>query len=214
MSAIRNHRMSLRPRSDHLHDATRMLRWEATAHRLLDATPDGAVIVRTCFVVLRFLHANGWHGAGHPSTAILHVLLRAQGIPSTLCMGEARIAPSSFDHSWLEVRGAPFDMAISLPLPQPTRALPPVVGGLDVETAEPTVVQYGARPVHPPDPAAAQAQSMPFVEYMDGFPGVEHGLWAVVAGLAGSCGLPPLPVALTRAAHADTRWSVRSGKSG
>lgn len=65
-----------------------------------------------------------------------------------------------------------------------------------------------------PDRAAARAQSRPFVEHLDGLLGVERGLWAVVAGLAGSCGLPPPPVAPTRAAHDDTRWSVRSGRAG
>lgn len=48
---------------------------------------------------------------------------------------------------------------------------------------------------------------------MDGFPGVEHGLWAVVAGLAGSCGLPPLLAAPTRTPTLGV-GEVRQGWAG
>ena len=208
LSVKKRHR-SRPPGAVHLHDAAKLARWEDNAYRLLDASRHGPSIVRTCFVVLRFLHLNGWYGACHASTAVLHVLLHAQGIPSVPCMGEARIAHHLFDHSWLEIGGTPFDMAITLPLPQGTKPVPPVVCGLDMETGGPTAVEYGIRSGFPADPPTVLIQSVPFVEYIDGFPGVAHGLWGIVAGLAGPCGLAPLRVPPTRAAHADTRWTLR-----
>jgi hypothetical protein len=86
--------------------------------------------------------------------------------------------------------------------------MPPVVKGFDVETGAPTVIQYGVRSGIGDYAPATFIKSIPFVEYMDGFPGPPHGLWRVAADLGATLGLR-LQVAEMRSAHADTRWLIR-----
>lgn len=184
-----------------------VLRWEQSSRRLLEGDPRGAEIVRTCFAVLRLIQQKHWQGACHATTGVLHVLLLAQGVESRPCVGEARTPAFFFDHSWIEIDGAPYDMAVALPL-DPSPPMPPVVKGVDVETGTPTVIQYGVRSGIGDYAPATFVKSMSFVGYMDGFPDHRHGLWDVAADLGATLGLR-LQVAQMRSAHADTSWLIR-----
>lgn len=180
--------------------------WRANATSILREVPQAPIIRDTCFAVLSRIEYMGWSGACHATTAILHVLLDHQGVESVPCVGEAQLPAGFFDHSWVEINGEPYDMAIALPL-EPRLRVPPVFKGHDVESMTPSMVRYG---VHSglPDTSADMVKSQSFAQYADGYPDHRDGLWGVVVEIGSPLGLR-LRASELRAAHLNTEWVVR-----
>lgn len=125
---------------------------------------------------------QGWRGACHATSSLLHILLREQGIESQLKLGfaEAETIPFAFCHSWVEVDGKPYDIGIYRPNrtggSQAAEASPPIFSGINLETNEPTTVQYGVE-TNRSDRIYNQLAASTLGDYMQGWPDHKEGLW-------------------------------------
>lgn len=133
----------------------------------------------TFFATSNFFYNNPLAGACHLISSIFHVLLKEQGIENELCIGEVTDKKTKrFDHSWIEIDGKVFDIAIQLNLQYEEN--PPVYAGYDLYTEEVVKRFYGV-----PSPIGLGADGRtafetPFVKYMDGFPYFKEGAWRIV----------------------------------
>jgi hypothetical protein len=185
--------------------------WKANIERILSEGVSDVVTARTLIQVLEvILPEERWDGACYAIASIVHLLIREQGIQSALCLGEVSIDSMAFDHGWVEINSLAYDIAIAKPL-QPAFANPPVVKGLDVETMEPTSLRYGVASGFPPDSPIKMVLSIPFHEYMDGFPAHRFGLWGVTADIGKTLGLRNNASEL-RKRHRDVLWTLRRSK--
>ena len=98
---------------------------------------------KTAFLALaNFVIGNQWAGACHATSAILYAVAKRLSIEATPCIGEAFEGTGTFDHSWIEIDGKPYDVAIAVPL-KPECACAPVFAGIDICAMKPTIVEYG-----------------------------------------------------------------------
>jgi len=151
--------------------------------------PKRAAVQDTFFTVSDYLRKEPRPGACHLLSAILYLLLAEQGIDSVLKIGEVlRPDGKYFDHSWIEVGGLIFDVAIQLTLEEEQN--PPVFAGIDLGTSTPVKLTYGAHsPMGLDADMAAVIQNQPLGEYMDRFPESPSGAWPIVQRLARGLGL-------------------------
>lgn len=181
--------------------------WRVGMQRTLRGHPHSLTITKTLMAILRYIEKTGWSGACHASSAVVFVLLREQGVGVDLCLGEALLGRTVFNHSWVELDGKVFDVAIVHTLENEILSAP-VVMGRNVETGNPTEVQYGVKSGQPDDPPTAMLRETSFVDYLDEFPGHHYGLWGLAVDLAAPLGLQ-LDAAELRGKYADTHWLSR-----
>ena len=181
--------------------------WKQRAQEVLRGDPNADQILRAFFGVLQFIHGRDWQGACHAASSVLYVLLREQGVPAHAVIGEVRGGIAVFSHSWSEIDGAVYDAAISKTLVK-NDTFAPVMKGIDLESGNSTQVQYGIGTELRPDPDAARIRSMPFVEYMDGFPGHKRGLWGLAGEIGSRSGIY-VNAGRARQRYSDTRWIIR-----
>lgn len=89
-----------------------------------------------------FVIKKQWLGACHAVTAVLFGVAKRLEIESVPCIGEVKNAFTIFDHSWLEINGKKFDIAIIMPLNM-AYATGPVFNDMDLTTNEPIDMEYG-----------------------------------------------------------------------
>lgn len=93
--------------------------------------------------VLEHIYGTDWRGACHSSSAMLNILLKELGVDSEIMIGEVFCDGYRFDHSWVVATGRIFDAAVALPQAGGEILGGPVFAGYDIETQEPTRLQYG-----------------------------------------------------------------------
>lgn len=95
-------------------------KWKENAKKLLPDDSRSRIIISSTFGVLEYLTASDWAGACHATSAVLHVILKEQGVDSELCIGEVRKNVKTqiiyTDHSWILIDGLIYDIAIYKPL--------------------------------------------------------------------------------------------------
>ena len=133
-----------------------------------------------------YVEQHDWQGACHSTSSALYVALCELGLSPKLCVGECRYGANGipFDHSWIELDGKPYDVACTKRLDTGEPLCPPVIGGIDVETGEPTDLRYGIAHLGL-DFNTQMIRAMSFCDYMDGYPEVPEGLWTVVGACLG-----------------------------
>jgi hypothetical protein len=184
------------------------MNFEEIARRTLDGHRAAEPLAKTYAILYGVVEANDWEGACHATTAVAFVLLREQGIEAQPCLGEVTLGNAVWDHSWIEVDGKVFDIAIARPI-QPAPILAPVLAGRHTDDGQPTRLRYGVRSGMPAMAEAALVGRLSLDEYMAGFPRHPKGLWGVACELAGRLGMS-LTVAELRGRYGSTRWSLRS----
>lgn len=135
-------------------------------------------ITNTFFVVSDYLKEYPIYGACHLISGILYILLKEQDIECDLCIGEAQAPFGTFDHSWVQINGNVYDIAIQIQLDEVERD--PIFAGVDLGTGEFTKIKYGIINGSGLDDIAKLVLRTPFAEYMDGFPG---GAWNITTEL-------------------------------
>jgi len=135
-------------------------------------------IFNTFFALVDYYKKYPNPGACHLISSIFHVLLKEQGIDNDLCIGEVKTGPKYFDHSWIEIGGEVFDIAIQLTLDESVNA--PVYGGYDLATEKVPNRVYGEQSPSGFDIEAKQVLNTPFVRYMDAYPNFREGAWKIV----------------------------------
>lgn len=135
-------------------------------------------IFNTFFALSDYYKVNPIPGACHLISSVFHVLLTEQGIENDLCIGEVKTGNQYFDHSWIEISGEVFDIAIQLALDMSTNA--PVYAGKDLATGNISDRVYGSKSPTGFDKEAKIVSVTPFVKYMDNFPLFNEGAWKIV----------------------------------
>jgi hypothetical protein len=149
--------------------------------------PKRKEITNTFFAVSDYLEEVQIAGACHLLSSILYVLLMEQGIDCDICIGEAAGFGSYFDHSWIEIDGKVYDVAIQLTLDE--RRNPPVFNGINLKTGQPTEIIYGVKYTGLIGDAKYIVFSQSFGQYMDNFPLFQKGAWQIVKQLADRLGI-------------------------
>jgi hypothetical protein len=177
-------------------------------------------LVRTLSLLLEVLEGDDrFHGGCFNVTAIAHMLLTAQGIASTPCLGEVACKQGPFDHAWLEIEGAIYDLPIQYPMPGHPRQ-PMVIGGLHLGggrlEGRPPSILYGVDPKSygggfDPNGDRAQVGPRTLPEYLDYVTSIYGSLWDAVRILGEQLGLTLLEEEL-RKTHAATRWVIKADK--
>lgn len=85
-----------------------------------------------------------WMGACHALTAILCVFAKKLGIDCVPYIGVVQSEYGLFDHSWLEIEGKVYDLAISLPLDESV-ATGPIFNNINLLTKEEHELIYGCK---------------------------------------------------------------------
>lgn len=177
--------------------------------------PVSPVVARTLDVVYRLIQGDeNWRGACHMSTAVAHILLVQQGVNSTPCLGDVVTLRGPFDHSWLEIDGAIYDLAIAYPLEEhEDSALPPVIAGRHLPDGTPTELLYGAAPATYGRPALGNPsvefiKRMSLTQYVDGAAEVGLDLWGIIIKLGQTLGLK-MDKQMLKRRHMKTMWAIR-----
>lgn len=148
-------------------------------------------------------------GTSYLMTALGHILLAEQRIPSTPCMGLVTHERGHFDHSWLEMKGAVYDLAIEYPRDERAK-MPMVVAGLHLDGTRPRAF-YGVDPRqygNPAPPDADRARIRSLTDYIDEVSSLGAPVWSILPEL-GSGRFLQLDVDQLKKKYANTRWAVR-----
>lgn len=160
----------------------------------------GESISTPFFQLLKFVLESDYTGGCHDTSAVLHMLLGEAGIESTLCTGEVGVDQKFFDHSWVEVAGQVFDVAVCMPLPEGQATGGPVFGNIDLSTGEPTTLRYGAKSPTGLDPVGKWVLSTDLRTYADGQP--QPNIWMLAVAMH------------SRSGHADATFKGFSDRYG
>src|SRR5947209_8676198 len=95
------------------------------AKGLIGTDPKLNLTLKPFFEVLNFVVEEPYRGACHAASSVLYVLFSELNIESSICIGELGRDQICFDHSWLEIEGKIFDVAVARPL-EPKFDGPPV----------------------------------------------------------------------------------------
>lgn len=136
------------------------------------------VISQTYFAVMDYYKKYPNPGACHLVSSILYVLLKEQGVENDLCIGEVKINDKYADHSWIEINGEIFDIAIQLGLDGSINS--PIYSGFKLTDSTKTEMIYGSTSPVGLDNEAKQVLATPFVVYMDSYPQFNQGAWRIV----------------------------------
>jgi hypothetical protein len=112
---------------------------------LSKSIPHGEAIWSTFFELLKFVVENEYRGGCHDTSAVLYMLLAELGIESTLCVGEVGLGKKFFDHSWIEINGQIFDVAICMPLQAGLAVGGPLFANVDLSTGGLSTLQFGVQ---------------------------------------------------------------------
>ncbi len=161
--------------------------WKKNAQALMRSTPAGYKMHKAYIATLDYIHEADWSGACHATTSVITAILRAHDIPAEPYIGECLEGKIYFDHSWIEVDGEVFDVAVSNSLIKGVR-YSPVYRGLDLTTMKPTSIVYGVISGKGYDSNAEMILNMSFAEYMQMFPGHPDGLFGLAESLSKAMG--------------------------
>ncbi|MEC3020356.1 lasso peptide biosynthesis protein [Bacillus cereus] len=137
-------------------------------------------IQKTFFVVSDYLKENPNPGACHFLSSIMYVLLKEQGIDCNLCIGEVKENNYFFDHSWVEVDGKIFDIAIQLTYDE--RRNPPIFASYDLGLEALTDREYGSSSPKGLDPIAEKVLNTSFGKYISQAE-IKDGAWKTIKKL-------------------------------
>lgn len=160
--------------------------WKSAAQSLMRQNPAGFKTLQTFSALLEFIHKNDWQGACHGSSTVFATLIVAQDIQPVLCLGEVFSSGGFyFDHSWVELDGEIYDMAISKTLMHGV-AFPSVYRSIDLHTKLPASLVYGKPSGQGYDENANWIRNTSVPEYMQMFPDHPDGLFGIAKVIAKS----------------------------
>lgn len=136
------------------------------------------LISKTFFSITDYYKKYPNPGACHLISSIMHVLLEEQGIKHELCIGEVKTGMKYFDHSWIEIDGKVFDIAIQNTLDGNSNG--PVFFGIDLITEKKPSRFYGESSPTGFDKDAKMVLNTDFSVYLSGYPQFREGAWKIV----------------------------------
>lgn len=136
--------------------------------------------------VLRYVSNKDWSGACHATSAMMHIMFSENGHKSRLLLGQGKLRHQYFDHSWVEIDGKTFDIAIAFGLEAQTHS-GPIFAGIDLDSGIPPLITYGA-PVVPFDQMTQAVQTQSITDYMDKNPTMD--MWDTLSSLFSRAQIP------------------------
>ncbi|AIV55393.1 hypothetical protein Y603_4994 [Burkholderia pseudomallei MSHR1153] len=116
------------------------------AKEIATTLPEGETLYAAFAPMLKYVVSSKYLGGCHDTSAILYMQLREAGLQDAdvaLCIGEVRVQQKPFDHSWVEVRGKVFDVAICAPNSDGSFAGGAVFAGVDLGTNAEAQAKFG-----------------------------------------------------------------------
>ncbi len=181
-------------------------RWLATANRVGHDRPNGNAEFSVFKAVLAYIWVARCSGACHSTSAVMYMLMREKGLDPTLCVGEVGAGGKFFDHSWIEVGGAVFDAAVSIPLLRGSWVSAPIFAGIDLDRGNATELRYGAASGQGFDKATQPALELDLSSYSAGAGKLSP--FGLAHGLGGFCDVSATMDSL-RSKYGATRRVVR-----
>lgn len=172
----------------------------------------GEAVLRVYTEVLRFVVDSEYLGACHDTSAVLHMVLAEHGVTSELCIGEVGIGRHFFDHSWVDIDGAIFDVAVCMPDPRGAHVGGPVFHSTDLFLARPTDMVYGAESGMGLGGEALPALTLDLAGYSAVQP--QPDIWTLAVAIASRSGLTNPTFAQFRARYGKARRTVRTVRPG
>ena len=168
--------------------------------------------VEDCYrVVYDFIEKHDYQGACHEMSAVMFVLLQELGVGCELTSGELTYRNYRFDHSWIEIEGKVFDIAVSF-TGVPDHDGPPVFADVTVTSLSKPKWVYG-EPSDDPDQGYVISHSLPFGDYMTANPTFKNGSFGLVEQLAKDLNLD-LNVGDLISRYSSTVWNNRVSTKG
>ncbi|HDR9280146.1 TPA: hypothetical protein QDB45_001668 [Burkholderia vietnamiensis] len=138
------------------------------AKNVAETLPDGATLYAAFKPMLKFVVGTRYLAGCHDTSALFFMRLLHAGLSKhhvALCIGEVRGPGRPFDHSWVEVNGQVFDVAICAPGEIGGFAGGPVFGGLDLGSNADSKCKFGVASGYPLDNDAATVNRMSLRQY-------------------------------------------------
>lgn len=143
-------------------------------------------------VLLRYMWECEYRGACHSTSAVLFVLLSEMGLTPRLCIGEVGAGGPYFDHSWVDLDGEVFDVAVSLPEPGGEEVGGPVFASVDLYTGTTTDLDFAfanGEGLGESALVAFNATLKGYAEVQSGEPDAGPDIWRRIVHLAPQVGL-------------------------
>jgi hypothetical protein len=199
------------PRYRKGHMTPELRRWLSDA-RSIAAKDDAHRYTKHIFnATLKYVAQNQWQGACHATSAILALLLNARNVQAVPCLGECYVDNYYFDHSWIEIDGLVYDVAIAVP-DIPSHQKPPVFSGKSVDPTSPMRVRYGVTSGIGFRRDAELVSQMPFVEFLNLFPGHPEGFCGLAVEIAQMASIR-ITVDELRGVASGLRWHIVADRS-
>lgn len=184
--------------------------WKKNADTIMSDHSNKEIIKDLYFELLNFIDKTQWEGACHATSAIMYIILSEANIDVIPCVGEVGIenTKTAFDHSWVEIDNAIYDVAIYLPLGG-LKVHPPVLRNLNIDNIGTVSIEYGCKTVKGIDGIAEYVLNAPIVEYMTLAPISQNGLWEITKEIGSKLNMT-IDVKLIKNKYKDKRWVLKN----
>ena len=157
--------------------------WKINLNKAVDDLVKKEIIKKIFNEFLNITYKIDWKGACHESSSAIYVLLKESGINCKWKLGEAKANNYFFDHSWIEIDGKVFDIAITKTLQEEARNAP-IINDIDIETNKVHNIEYGAVSGYEFSQQTILVENINLSEYLSNSPISPIGTWAVILDVA------------------------------
>lgn len=162
--------------------------WLNQAEQASASLPNGKRLFQAYEVLLGFVYQNNWTGACHDSSATLYMVLSEMGFSPKLIIGEVKAQAGTFDHSWIELDGKIFDVAVGFPGEDGHNVGPSVFASLNLDTGGPTELEYGVRSTNGLDSVGQFVSVSNLADYSTEQP-EGATIWDITPRVGAACGV-------------------------
>ncbi|MDN8593174.1 SEC-C metal-binding domain-containing protein [Paenibacillus sp. 11B] len=146
------------------------------------------VICDTYVAINEDFRRNPNPGSCHITSSVMYILLQEQNVECEACIGEVEVPGLGyFDHSWIEIDGAPFDIAIQLTLDEKRHSR--VYAGHDLNdcSIDPSMVNYRFSKDGLDNRVAGEIYRTPLTNYLDD--ATDQRGWETIERIASKLGM-------------------------
>ena len=162
--------------------------WISRAERASTELPNGKRLFQAYAALLKFVWYNDYIGACHDTSAILYIILSEMGFSPVLMIGEVKAAIGIFDHSWVELDGKVYDVAVGFPGEDGCHVGPSIFASLNLHTGEPTDLEFGVRSQNGLDEVGRMVANSNLDQYSKLQPEGKT-IWDFASMIGAACGL-------------------------
>ncbi|MFA0921642.1 hypothetical protein ALP73_200352 [Pseudomonas coronafaciens pv. garcae] len=162
--------------------------WLKNAEQASTSLPNGKRLFQAYAVLLSLAWQNDWTGACHDSSATLFMVLSEMGFSPKILIGEVKAAAGTFDHSWVELNGKIYDVAVGFPGEEGHHVGPSVFASLNLDTGVPTELGYGVRSPNGLDDVGQLIAASNLEQYSAMQP-VGSTIWDITPHVGAACGM-------------------------